>query len=156
INADQSTPVIDENMIPTGEIMDIRGTALDFTTPHPIGERIQANHPQLIYGSGYDFNYVLNKDEGELAFAASVFEPESGRYMEVFTTAPGIQLYTGNHLKGAETGKSGQPYTTRTGFCLETQHFPDTPNQPGFPSTLLEPGESYKSSTIFKFSAKSE
>lgn len=156
INADQSTPVIDENMIPTGEIMDIRGTALDFTTPHPIGERIQANHPQLIYGSGYDFNYVLNKNEGELAFAASVFEPESGRYMEVFTTAPGIQLYTGNHLKGAETGKSGQPYTTRTGFCLETQHFPDTPNQPGFPSTLLEPGESYKSSTIFKFSAKSE
>ena len=155
INADKVTPVIDESMIPTGEIEDIRGTALDFTSPHPIGERIDADHPQLIYGFGYDFNYVINKQSGELAFAASVFEPESGRYMEVFTTEPGVQLYTGNHLRGSETGKSGKPYTTRTGFCLETQHFPDSPNQPDFPSTLLEPDEVYKSTTIFIFSVKS-
>lgn len=153
INADKSTPV-DAEMIPTGEIVDIRGTELDFTTPHSIGERIDADNQMLIYGAGYDFNYVLNKTDDELAFAASAFEPESGRYMEVFTTEPGVQLYTGNHLKGNEIGKAGKPYTKRTGFCLETQHFPDSPNQPQFPSTLLNPGETYKSTTIYKFSAK--
>jgi aldose 1-epimerase len=108
----------------------------------------------LVFGAGYDFNYVINKTEGELAFAASSYEPESGRYMEVFTTEPGVQLYTGNHLSGKEIGKSGIAYTKRTGFCLETQHFPDSPNQPGFPSTLVKPGETYKSTTIYKFSAK--
>jgi aldose 1-epimerase len=108
----------------------------------------------LKYGAGYDFNYVINKDEGELGFAASAFEPESGRYMEVFTTEPGVQLYSGNHLKGNEIGKSGVAYTKRTGFCLETQHFPDSPNQPGFPSTLLRPGEEFNSTTIYKFSVK--
>jgi aldose 1-epimerase len=154
INADKSTPVIDESMIPTGEIVDIRGTALDFTTPHTIGERIDADHPQLKFGSGYDFNYVINKEPGELAFTASAYEPESGRYMEVFTTEPGIQLYTGNHLRGNEIGNSGKAYTARTGFCLETQHFPDSPNQPGFPSTLLNPNDVYRSTTIFKFSVK--
>jgi aldose 1-epimerase len=154
INAGKSTPVVDNSMIPTGEIADIRGTELDFTTPHAIGERIEADHPQLIYGIGYDFNYVLDKKPGELSFAASAFEPESGRYMEVFTTEPGIQLYTGNFLNGSETGKSGVPYEKRTGFCLETQHFPDSPNKPGFPSTLLKPGEVYKSTTVFKFSVK--
>jgi aldose 1-epimerase len=154
INADKSTPVIDESMIPTGEIVDIKGTALDFTAPHSIGERIDSDHPQLRFGSGYDFNYVINKEPGELAFAASAYEPESGRYMEVFTTEPGIQLYTGNHLRGNEIGNSGKPYSARTGFCLETQHFPDSPNQPDFPSTLLEPGEIYKSTTVFKFSVK--
>lgn len=153
INADKSTPV-NENMIPTGEIVDIRGTALDFTTPQSIGERIDSDHPQLRYGSGYDFNYVINKEPGELAFAASAFEPESGRYMEVFTTEPGVQLYTGNHLKGTEIGNSGKPYTARTGFCLETQHFPDSPNQPDFPSTLLQPDDVYNSTTIYKFSVK--
>lgn len=153
INADKSTPV-DENMIPTGEVVDIRGTALDFTTPQSIGERIDSDHPQLRYGSGYDFNYVINKEPGELAFAASAFEPESGRYMEVFTTEPGVQLYTGNHLKGTEIGNSGKPYTARTGFCLETQHFPDSPNQPDFPSTLLQPDDVYNSTTIYKFSVK--
>lgn len=153
INADKSTPV-DEFMIPTGEIVDIRGTALDFTSPHAIGDRIDADHPQLKFGSGYDFNYVINKEPGELAFAASAYEPESGRYMEVFTTEPGIQLYTGNHLRGNEIGNSGKPYGPRTGFCLETQHFPDSPNQPDFPSTLLEPGEVYRSTTVFKFSVK--
>ncbi len=154
INADKSTPVVDESMIPTGEIVDIRGTDLDFTTPHAIGERIDNDNPQLVFGSGYDFNYVLNKESNELSFAASAFEPESGRYMEVFTTEPGVQLYSGNHLNGKEIGKSGNPYTERTGFCLETQHFPDSPNQPGFPSTLLNPGETYRSTTIFKFSVR--
>ena len=153
INADKSTPVTAE-MIPTGEIVDIRGTDLDFTTPFPIGERIDSQNQQLVFGSGYDFNYVINKADGVLAFAASAYEPESGRYMEVFTTEPGVQLYTGNHLSGKEIGKAGVSYTKRTGFCLETQHFPDSPNQPGFPSTLLNPGESYKSTTIYKFSAK--
>ena len=154
INADKSTPVADGNMIPTGEIKDIRGTELDFTTPHTIGERIDDPNPQLQYGAGYDFNYVLNKPESELGLAASAYEPESGRYMEVFTTEPGVQLYTGNHLGGTEIGKSGVPYTTRTGFCLETQHFPDSPNQPAFPSTLLKPGEELNSTTIYKFSVK--
>lgn len=154
INADKSTPVADPGMIPTGEIVDIRGTALDFTTPHAIGGRIEADNEMLKYGAGYDFNYVINKDEGELGFAASAFEPESGRYMEVFTTEPGVQLYSGNHLKGNEIGKSGVAYTKRTGFCLETQHFPDSPNQPGFPSTLLRPGEEFNSTTIYKFSVK--
>ena len=154
IYADKSTPVVDESMIPTGEIVDIRGTDLDFTTPHAIGERIDNDNPQLVFGAGYDFNYVLNKESNELSFAASAFEPESGRYMEVFTTEPGVQLYSGNHLNGKEIGKGGKPYTARTGFCLETQHFPDSPNQPGFPSTLLNPGETYRSTTVFKFSVR--
>lgn len=153
INADQSTPV-DEGMIPTGEVVNILGTDLDFTSPHVIGERIDNDHPQLKYGGGYDFNYVLNKQEGELAFAASAYEPESGRYMEVFTTEPGVQLYTANHMKGAEIGKSGKPYIHRAGFCFETQHFPDSPNHANFPSTLLQPGETYHSTTIYKLSVK--
>lgn len=153
IDADKATPVNSE-MLPTGEIADIRGTALDFTSPHAIGERIDADNQQLAYGVGYDFNYVLNKNAQELSFAASAYEPESGRYMEVFTTEPGVQLYTGNHLKGTEIGKSGKAYTKRTGFCLETQHFPDSPNQPNFPSTLLQPDEAFKSTTIYKFSVK--
>ncbi len=153
INAGKSTPV-DSFMIPTGEIADIRGTELDFTTPHAVGERIDARHPQLQIATGYDFNYVIDKNEGELAFAASAYEPESGRLMEVFTTEPGVQFYTGNHLKGAETGKSGVAYTKRSGFCLETQHYPDSPNRPEFPSTLVRPGETFKSTTIYKFSSK--
>jgi aldose 1-epimerase len=153
INADRSTPVNAE-MIPTGDITDIRGTELDFTTPKVIGDRIDSQNQQLVFGSGYDFNYVINKTNGELAFAASAYEPENGRYMEVFTTEPGVQLYTGNHLSGKEIGKAGVAYTKRTGFCLETQHFPDSPNQPGFPSTLVQPGETFKSTTIYKFSAK--
>ncbi|VAW19905.1 Aldose 1-epimerase [hydrothermal vent metagenome] len=153
INAGESTPV-DSSMIPTGEVVGIQGSALDFTSPHAIGERIDSDNQQLIYGAGYDFNYVINKPEGELAFAASAYEPSSGRYMEVFTTEPGIQLYTGNYLDGTEIGKKGKPYTKRTGFCLETQHFPDSPNKPEFPSTLLKPGETLHSTTIYKFSVK--
>ncbi len=153
INADKSTTVT-RDMIPTGEIADIRGTDLDFTMPHAIGERINSQNQQMVYGSGYDFNYVINKKDNELAFAASAYEPESGRFMEVFTTEPGVQLYTGNHLNGREIGKSGVAYTKRTGFCLETQHFPDSPNHPQFPSTLIKPGETFKSTTIYKFSVK--
>ena len=153
INAGKRNPV-NMFMIPTGEIVDIRGSFLDFTTPHTIGERIDSTHQQLQFARGYDFNYVIDKKESELAFAASAYEPESGRLMEVFTTEPGIQFYTGNHLRGAETGKSGVAYTKRTGFCLETQHFPDSPNQPQFPSTLVNPGEVFQSTTIYKFSAK--
>ena len=139
INADKATPVNDE-MIPTGEIVDIRGTALDFTIPYPIGARINDNNQLLVYAGGYDFNYVINKNEGELAFAASVYEPESGRIMDCFTTEPGVQLYTANHFAEKEIGKSGKAYIKHGGFCLETQHFPDSPNQPNFPSTLLEAG----------------
>lgn len=155
INALKVTPV-DSMMIPTGAIDSVAGTDLDFTTPMKLGARIDNAHPLLQIARGYDFNYILDKAEGELAFAAAMYEPESGRYMEVFTTEPGVQLYTGNHLKGTETGKSGNPYTSRTGVCFETQHFPDSPNHPHFPSTLLEPGEVYTSTTIYKFSVRTE
>ncbi|MFZ5429347.1 MAG: aldose epimerase family protein [Bacteroidota bacterium] len=153
INADSVT-VVDEFMIPTGEIIPVEGTPLDFNAPHRIGDRIDAGHPMLIAAKGYDLNYIINKRKGELGFAASAFEPESGRYMEVFTTEPGVQLYTGNHLRGNEIGHSGQPYSARTGVCFETQHYPDSPNKPHFPSTLLRPGEVYSSTTVFKFSVK--
>jgi len=143
-------------MIPTGEHLDIAGTPLDFTLPRPFGEQIGADHPQLSIARGYDFNYVLDKERGKLGFAAGVYEPENGRYLEVFTTEPGVQLYTGNYLNGRETGKSGVTYGPRSGFCLETQHFPDSPNQPGFPSTLLLPGDTLRSTTLFRFSVKSK
>ncbi|WP_347841058.1 aldose epimerase family protein [uncultured Draconibacterium sp.] len=154
INADSVTPVANSEMIPTGDIALVKGTDLDFTTPHVIGARIDNPNEQLQFGNGYDFNYVINKESNELAFAASAFDPESGRLMEVYTTEPGVQLYTGNFLKGEEIGKSGKAYEKRFGFCLETQHFPNSPNQANFPSTLLKPGEQLKSTTIFKFSVK--
>ncbi len=154
INADKSTPVANSEMIPTGEIVSIIGTDLDFTSPKIIGERIDNDHPMLQYGIGYDFNYIINKTDNELAFAASAYEPRSRRYMEVFTTEPGVQFYTGNHLKGTEIGKSGKAYSKRTGFCLETQHYPDSPNKENFPSTLLKAGETLQSTTIYKFSVK--
>ena len=151
INADDVTEV-NELMIPTGEFVGVAESPLDFRSPRAIGERIDEEHPQLTIASGYDFNYVLNKEPGELAFAGSAYEPESGRYMEVFTTEPGMQFFTANHFQGSEIGKSGQPFVRRGGFCFETQHFPDSPNQPHFPSTLLVPGERFVSTTIFKFS----
>lgn len=153
INADSITAV-DEGMIPTGEFLPVKDTPLDFNQPRPVGESIDADHPHLKMGVGYDFNYVIDKPSGEMGFAASAYEPESGRYMEVFTTEPGVQLYTGNHLRGNEIGKSGVPYTKRTGICFETQHYPDSPNKPHFPSTLLVPGEPLVSTTIYKFSVK--
>lgn len=154
INADKSTPVANSEMIPTGEIASIKGSDLDFTSPRVIGERIDNEHEMLQYGNGYDFNYIINKKENELAFAASAHEPKSGRYMEVFTTEPGVQFYTGNFLAGKEIGNSGKAYKKRYGFCLETQHYPDSPNKPNFPTTLLNAGDTLKSITIYKFSVK--
>ncbi|MDZ7612742.1 MAG: aldose epimerase family protein [Flavobacteriaceae bacterium] len=155
ILADSVTVVEDSQLIPTGEIASIRGTAMDFNTPHTIGERIEDPMPMLQMGSGYDHNYILNKgkNSSDLAFGASVYEPVSGRYMECFTTEPAVQLYTGNFLQGT-IGKRGNPYKRRNGLCLETQHYPDSPNHPNFPSTLLRPGEVLRSTTVYKFSVK--
>ncbi|MBL7965383.1 MAG: galactose mutarotase [Prolixibacteraceae bacterium] len=156
IDANYATAVADSQLIPTGEIVDIRGTAMDFTTPHTVGERIEDPMPQLRMGGGYDHNYVLNKDQNgnEMTFCASIYEPVSGRFVECFTTEPAVQLYTGNFLKGNIIGKRGNPYNYRNGMCLETQHYPDSPHHPNFPNTLLKPGETLKSTTIYKFSVK--
>jgi aldose 1-epimerase len=151
INADHYTPIT-ERVIPTGEIAPVENTPMDFTTPTVIGERIDDDFEQLVFGNGYDHNWVLNKEEGELSLAATVYVEENGRQLEVFTTEPGVQLYCGNFLDGSQTGKSNLPYVRRSGFCLETQHFPDSPNQPDFPSTVLRPGEEYYQKTVFKFS----
>lgn len=144
------TPV-DSTLIPTGQLPSVEGTPFDFRSPVAIGARIDKEHQQLIYGLGYDHNFVLDKKEGELSIAARVHEPGSGRVLEIFTTEPGIQFYSGNFLKGNFTGKNDITYQHRSGFALETQHFPDSPNQPDFPSVLLNPGEKYKSISIFKF-----
>jgi aldose 1-epimerase len=156
VDANFSTAVADSQLIPTGEIVDIRGTAMDFTTPHLVGERINDPMPQLKMGGGYDHNYILNKDQNghEMTFCASLYEPVSGRFLECFTTEPAVQLYTGNFLKGNIIGKRGNPYNYRNGICLETQHYPDSPHHPNFPNTLLKPGETLKSTTIYKFSVK--
>lgn len=151
IFADQFTPV-DNRLIPTGELRSVKGTPLDFTRPAGIGVRIDQEDEQLILGKGYDHNWVLNKEEGVLALAARVMESTSGRTMGVYTTEPGIQFYSGNFLGDRIAGKEGQIYRHRGGFCLETQHFPDSPNRPQFPSTVLEPGEKYKQTTIYRFS----
>ena len=147
------TPV-DRGLIPTGELAPLAGTPLDFQTPHRIGERIDVSHPQLQYGSGYDHNFVIKGPSGALNLAASVYEPNSGRVMEVLTTEPGMQFYTGNFLDGSFRGKDGQVYGRRHGFCLETQHFPDSPNQPQFPSVILRPGHTLRSTTIYRFSVQ--
>ncbi len=151
IVADRFTP-IDATFIPTGEIRAVAGTPLDFTAPRPIGERINQDDEQLRYGLGYDHNFVLNKPEGSFGLAARVTEPTTGRIMEVLTTEPGIQFYSGNFLDGSFIGKGGKPYQHRYGFCLETQHYPDSPNHPDFPSTVLSPGEVYNTSTVYRFS----
>ena len=155
LNAKKFTPV-DESFIPTGEMPTVAGTPFDFTTPKAIGRDIGQQNEQLVFGLGYDHNWILDTDgkEGELSLAAQVHEPSSGRVMEIYTTEPGIQFYCGNFLDGRLKGKSGKPYVHRGGFCLETQHFPDSPNQPNFPSTILKPGETYDSKTVFKFSTK--
>jgi aldose 1-epimerase len=146
INADSYTAVA-KGLIPTGELKAVSGTPFDFTTPKTIGARIQE------IKNGYDHNYVLNqKKPGELTPAAQVHEPVSGRKLEVFTTEPGIQFYTGNFLNGKLKGKSGRRYQKHGAFCLETQHFPDSPNHPEFPTTVLNPGETYRQETIYKFS----
>ena len=150
INADHFLP-IDEVSIPTGEILKVEGTPMDFRTPHTVGERIEEKHQQLINGAGYDHCYVLNKEEGyELSLAAIYTDPESKRSMEVYTTEPGVQLYTGNWLNGFE-GAHGATFPARSGICFEAQCFPDTPNRPYFPSATLLPGEEYYQMTIYKF-----
>jgi aldose 1-epimerase len=146
IVADKYTPV-DAGLIPTGEIRDVGGSPMDFSTPHVIGERIDKVE------GGYDHNYVLLSGGGELSFAARVYESNTGRVMEIHTTEPGIQFYSGNFLDGSITGKAGKVYNQHYGFCLEPQHFPDSPNKPNFPSTVLQPGAKYLSRTVFKFSA---
>jgi aldose 1-epimerase len=151
INADRFCPV-NENTIPTGDLKSVRGGAFDFTKGHKIGDYINQQDPQLVYGKGYDHNWVLNKNGTGLSFAAKVTEPMGGRVMEVFTTEPGLQFYAGNFLNKNEIGKGGKVYGFRTAFCLEAQHFPDSPNQSHFPSTVLKPGEIYKQKTIYKFS----
>jgi aldose 1-epimerase len=153
LDADRFTPVA-EGLIPTGELRSVKGTPMDFTQPTAIGARIDQEDEQLRLGKGYDHNWVLNSGGGSLALAARVEEPATGRVMEVYTTEPGVQFYTGNFLDGSITGKEGKVYQRRYGFCLETQHFPDSPNHPDFPSTVLKPGEKYMQTTIYKFSAK--
>ena len=152
VNADRFTPV-SAALIPTGELASVEGTPFDFRTKTAIGARIAAAHEQIKRGGGYDHNYVLNKPAEGLTLApARVEEPKSGRVMEVHTTEPGIQFYSGNFLDGSITGKNGHVYNKRNGFCLETQHYPDSPNQPSFPTTTLKPGEEYTSRTVYTFS----
>jgi len=147
IEADAITAVDSAaNLIPTGQIVPVAGTPFDFTTPHAIGERIGQVE------GGYDHNFVLRSGGGKLALAAHVEEPVSGRIMEIWTDQPGIQLYTGNFLDGTVVGKGGKAYQKHYAFCLETQHFPDSPNHPNFPSTILEPGQTYRTTTVHKFS----
>jgi aldose 1-epimerase len=149
INAGLYNP-IDSTLIPTG-IETIADTPFDFTLPTPIGERITEQHEQLLNGKGYDHNFIIDKPGGEFGLAAVVLSPNTGIRMEVLTTEPGVQFYSGNFMEGKVTGKGGKYYPFRSAFCLETQHFPDSPNQPDFPNTTLQPGETYSSITEYKF-----
>ncbi len=151
IDADRYTPV-DAGLIPTGELRSVLGSPFDFREPRPIGGRVHDADPQLRLAKGYDHNFVLVPRDVGLRLAARIYEPRSGRIMEVLTTEPGLQLYTGNGLDGSLIGKKGTPIQRYAGLCLETQHFPDSPNQPSFPSTRLNPGEEYSSQTIYRFS----
>ncbi|NEU10504.1 galactose mutarotase [Flavihumibacter sp. R14] len=153
INAEKYTPV-DKTLIPTGKIDPVEGTPMDFLQPTEIGKRVDEDFEQLKFGKGYDHNWVLTGNRNASDPVASVWEPKSGRYMEVFTTEPGLQFYGGNFLDGKDKGKGNMPYNFRTAFCLETQHFPDSPNQPAFPSTILKPGDKYTHSCTYKFSVK--
>ena len=157
VNGDAFLP-IDKTLIPTGELKPVKGTVMDFTKPETFGKRIGADDEQLKLGNGYDHHYVLNKKrDGEFSLAARMFEPKSGRVMEVWTTEPGIQVYSGNFLEGKQprdVGKGGALYAFRTGFCLEPSHFPDSVNKPAFPSTVLNPGEWYTGKTVYRFSVR--
>ncbi len=157
INADRFTP-IDSTLIPTGELRPVAGTPFDFRKPTAIGARLDANtdasDEQIRFGKGYDHNWVINKPVGALTVAATVYEPDSGRVLEVSSAEPGLQFYSGNFLDGSLTGKGGQVYALRNGFCLEPQHFPDSPNHPGFPPVVLKPGQTYKNTIIYRFSAR--
>jgi aldose 1-epimerase len=151
INADRFTP-IDSTLIPTGELRKVDSTPFDFRKPALIGARIDADEEQIRFGKGYDHNLVLSRSGAGLSLAARVTDAESGRVLEVLTTQPGLQFYTGNFLDGSVHGKSGKSYGRRSAFCLETQHFPDSPNKPSFPSTVLKPGETFRESTVYRFS----
>jgi aldose 1-epimerase len=153
INADTYTPV-DGGLIPTGELLPVAHTPLDFRKPVAIGSRIDSDHDQIKLGAGYDHNWVLNHRPGELGLAAIVEEPRTGRTLEVWTTAPGTQFYTGNFLDGKVPGKGGCAYHRRHGFCFEPQYFPDSPNQPAFPPAELSPGETYRNTILYKFGVK--
>jgi aldose 1-epimerase len=153
IMAANFTP-IDSKLIPTGELRNVKGTVMDFTLPIAIGARIGERDEQLKLGNGYDHNWVIDGRAGTLRRAAQVFEPTRGRVMEVWTTEPGLQLYTGNYLDNSKPGKGGKVYKPRSGFCLETQHFPDSPNKPSFPTTNLQKGGVYRSTTVYRFSVR--
>jgi len=152
INADRFTPV-DQGLIPTGELKPVKGTPFDFTTATAIGGRINQDDQQLKYGKGYDHNWVLNKTDASMTKAAEVHDPKSGRVMEVWTTEPGLQFYTGNFLDGSIKGK-GHAFNLRNAFCMETQHYPDSPNKPAFPATTLRPGQTYHTTSIYRFSSR--
>ena len=155
LHAKQFTPV-DKTLIPTGELRDVASTPLDFTSATAIGKRINENYEQLVFGKGYDHNWVLVRSGSGngLTIAAEAYEPKSGRKLEVLTTEPGVQFYSGNFLDGTVKGKGNKAYVQRAAFCLETQHFPDSPNHPNFPSTVLKPNAAFHSQTVFRFSAK--
>jgi aldose 1-epimerase len=156
LNASRYTPV-DETLIPTGELAPVAGTPFDFRQPTAIGARIRTSHPQIVIGQGYDHNFVLNRpdaDDDSMIRAARVLEPRSGRVLEIRTTEPGIQFYSGNFLDGTLVGTSGRVYRQTDGFALETQHFPDSPNKPQFPSIVLRPGEQYETTTVYRFSTR--
>lgn len=150
LNADRFTPV-DKTLIPTGELRSVKNTPFDFSKPTKIGARINDKNEQLELGHGYDHNFVVRRTGNSLELAARVHEPQTGRVLEVYTTEPGVQFYSGNFLDGTITGKQGHVYKQHFGFALETQHFPDSPNHPDFPSTILRPGQGYRSQTMFKF-----
>ncbi len=152
INADRFTPT-DSGSIPTGELRNVKSTPFDFSAPTAIGARIEQADEQLKLGSGYDHNYILNKNGQLLTLAAKVYEQSSGREMEVFTTEPAMQFYSGNFLNGIK-GKNGKIYQKRDAFCLETEHYPDSPNQPEFPTTVLKPNQKYSQTTIYKFTVR--
>ena len=149
LNADYFTPT-DEGAIPTGAIRSVINTPMDFRTPQKIGERINEDYIELKQGIGYDHNWVLNKKNNELSWVATVTEALTGIELKVFTTEPGVQFYSGNYLNISK-GKNSKSYPSRSGFCLETQHFPDSPNHDNFPSTVLNPGEIYTQTTIYQF-----
>jgi len=153
LNADRFTPV-DSTLIPAGELRSVAGTPFDFTKPTAIGARIDTNNEQLAIAHGYDHNFVLSRKGSGLELAGRVHEQQTGRALEVYTTEPGVQFYTGNFLDGTITGKHGHAYNKHAGLCLETQHFPDSPNHPTFPWTILKPEQTYHSRTVYKFSAE--
>jgi aldose 1-epimerase len=153
INGNRFLPT-DAGSIPTGELRNVKGTPFDFLTPHAIGARINLDEEQLKLGNGYDHTWIINGRPGTLRYAAMAYDTTSGRTMQVWTTEPGMQFYTGNFLDGTLTGKSGKIYQRRFGFCFETQHYPDSPNHPAFPTTTLKKGATYRSTTIYRFGSK--